>query len=446
MMDIVYVVSGWPNNNIELRYSLRWLSNIPHWKVFIIGDKPERVRNVIHIPFKDNPKYKSKNVIEKIKLACLNEGVSDKFIFMCDDFYIKDKIKDIPYLWKWTIWQQVKIRENMAKKWQNFSFPISVIKNTFDMKDKDFENHFPFIYEKEKFLKMLDIYDFSIWNLYRSAYCKLYNINWEYSADCKLSIDNYKIRDLSKRKFFSSRNDFAKTDMFKELMDKIFPTPCRYEEQGMSIPKILHCVWVWPLPPPMKWINSWKEKHPDWEYKLRGNEELENTKRINQKAIDYYKSKWKRAGVADCMRYEILYNYWWAMHWADSLCLNPIDDLFLDSEDNYAVDTSHREWEPILRQNKNSFAPLYACKKWSLLARKLIMMIYSTKEYKTPAYTTWNRLMQRTLNLTWLHIKVRPQHYFLPEHYDWRKYTGTDKVYATHFWWTTRWVYYKGIE
>jgi len=44
----------------------------------------------------------------------------------------------------------------------------------------------------------------------------------------------------------------------------------------------------------MKWINTWKEKHPDWEYKLWDNNDLNNTKWINQKAINYYKKigKW----------------------------------------------------------------------------------------------------------------------------------------------------------
>jgi mannosyltransferase OCH1-like enzyme len=59
----------------------------------------------------------------------------------------------------------------------------------------------------------------------------------------------------------------------------------------------------------MKRINSWIDKHTDRDYKLRGNKELEEIDWINKKAIEYYKSHGKRAGVADCMRYEILYKY-----------------------------------------------------------------------------------------------------------------------------------------
>jgi hypothetical protein len=209
----------------------------------------------------------------------------------------------------------------------------------------------------------------------------------------------------------------------------------------MKIPKILHCIRIGELPAPMKWINSWKEKHQDREYILRWNKELEETKRINQKQIEYYKSQKKRAGVADIMRYEILYKIGWAMHWADSLCLENISELFIDWYENYAVDTSHKEWQPTHPNNINSVAPLYACKIWSELAKKLIEEIWEITVYNSAAKTVWNRLMQKVLNENKYNIKLRPQHYFLPEHYNWYKYQWPDKRYAKHYWGKTKWTY-----
>lgn len=212
-----------------------------------------------------------------------------------------------------------------------------------------------------------------------------------------------------------------------------------------KIPKTLHCIWIWDLPAPMKWINSWIEKHPDWKYKLRWNKELEQTKRINQRAIDVFKANKQRAWVADVMRYEILYRYWWAMHWADSLCLNNISELFEDGYENYAVDTSHKEWNEVLPANINSVAPLYACTYWSRLAKKLIDEIKKITVFKSAAKTVGNRLMQRVLNEQERNIKKRPQHYFLPEHYNWYKYQWPDKIYAKHYRGTTRWTYNQWI-
>lgn len=209
------------------------------------------------------------------------------------------------------------------------------------------------------------------------------------------------------------------------------------------IPKKLHCIWIGDSPAPMKWINSRIKKHPEWEYKLRGNDDLYNTEWINQKAIDIFLSKKQRAGIADCMRYEILYKYWWAMHGADSLCLNNITELFEDWYENYAVDTSHKEWAEVLPKNINSVAPLYACVQWSKLAYDLIKEIGKVKVFTSAAKTVWNRLMQKVLNSKDYNIKKRPQHYFLPEHYNWYKYQWPDKIYAKHYWWTTRWTYDK---
>ncbi len=34
----------------------------------------------------------------------------------------------------------------------------------------------------------------------------------------------------------------------------------------MSVPKIIHQIWIGPKQPPINLMNTWKEKHPDFEY------------------------------------------------------------------------------------------------------------------------------------------------------------------------------------
>ena len=209
----------------------------------------------------------------------------------------------------------------------------------------------------------------------------------------------------------------------------------------MKIPKKMHCIWVWPNPAPMKWIQSRIDKHPDWEYYLWGNDDLSNFGWINAEAIRFYYAHGFYNGVADVMRYEILYKMWWAMHGADSLCLNPITELFEDGYENYVVDTSHKEGHKLAEENRYAAAPLYACVPGSPLAKELIDRIYRDKEMRHPVDSTGNRLMQRELSTTKHKYKRRPQHLFLPEHFNWWKYTGKDKVYAKHYWGSTRGTY-----
>ena len=50
-LDIVYVFHTDSGDDSELKYSLRSLENLPHRRVFIIGDKPSfEVKNLIYIP------------------------------------------------------------------------------------------------------------------------------------------------------------------------------------------------------------------------------------------------------------------------------------------------------------------------------------------------------------------------------------------------------------
>ena len=74
MISVVYPLgtgSKWQNN--ELRYSLRSLSKISGiGDVFIVGEKPDWVRNVIHIPCKDVPFRKEYSIYTKIMAAMAN--------------------------------------------------------------------------------------------------------------------------------------------------------------------------------------------------------------------------------------------------------------------------------------------------------------------------------------------------------------------------------------
>lgn len=106
------------------------------------------------------------------------------------------------------------------------------------------------------------------------------------------------------------------------------------------IPKILHFVWVgnkcWTHPGeimdenkrPDHLIQTWKEKHPQWEIRLWGNDDLmSRVWRLKRQMYDMYYNWECYAGVADLMRYEILHEHGGVYIDADTLCHQPIDDL-----------------------------------------------------------------------------------------------------------------------
>ena len=99
----------------------------------------------------------------------------------------------------------------------------------------------------------------------------------------------------------------------------------------MSIPKIIHQIWIGPKPMPSKFMETWKIKNPDYEYICWTEEKI---KELNftfrcQKIIDivdlYH-------GKADIMRLEILYKYGGIYLDADSICIEPLGDYFLKNK------------------------------------------------------------------------------------------------------------------
>jgi mannosyltransferase OCH1-like enzyme len=231
------------------------------------------------------------------------------------------------------------------------------------------------------------------------------------------------------------------------------------------IEKNLHHIWVGPLPPPLKWMNTWKNNHPDWNYILWDNEKVFSRKWKCQEQIEFYKNKGIWHGVADLIRYEILFEFGGFMPGADSECLRKIDELFENDFELFAVSTKAnvKDWaredgKPIVElpiflnqpEESRPIAPIYAAKKGNEFVGKLIETLSKKKVLREPWKTTGNVFCMEMVRDHQPEIMIFPMHYFLPYHprtygtpvpY---KYIGTDKVYATHKWGTTRKCYNEG--
>jgi mannosyltransferase OCH1-like enzyme len=86
------------------------------------------------------------------------------------------------------------------------------------------------------------------------------------------------------------------------------------------IPRIIHQIWLGPLTPPSKALDSWKKKHPNWEYRLWTEDNLPNLK--NQHAFDVSDNYPQKA---DILRYELLEQFGGVYVDADVHCIKPVD-------------------------------------------------------------------------------------------------------------------------
>ena len=105
----------------------------------------------------------------------------------------------------------------------------------------------------------------------------------------------------------------------------------------MNIPKIIHQIWLGPRTRPQFWMDTWKidylNNYPDWEYRLWTEKEVKELTLVNKKFYNRLAKNNKRydkfAGMADILRYEILYQFGGVFIDADSIWMNNknLDDL-----------------------------------------------------------------------------------------------------------------------
>lgn len=191
-MDIVYVIGNSSKyNDLELRISLRSIEkNATKFnRVFIVGEKPKWIQNVIHIPVKDIYSPEN-NVFNKILIVCKSE-ISDKFMFMNDDFFMMKKFN--PEKYPYFVNGKVEFIFNPSKYQTVLNNTIFYLQEKVD-KIMDYRVHCPIVFNRDKFLSLEPIFisrkhketGYSPRILYGNLFVKKY-IEEE---DCKIWDDN----------------------------------------------------------------------------------------------------------------------------------------------------------------------------------------------------------------------------------------------------------------
>ena len=104
--DVVYVVRPGERNE-ELRWSLRSLSNLPHGRVWIAGYRPKWVTGVEHIPTSSRPGG-HQNAKANLRAACEHPEVSESFVYMNDDFFVMEPLKELPVMHRGSLAEAIR--------------------------------------------------------------------------------------------------------------------------------------------------------------------------------------------------------------------------------------------------------------------------------------------------------------------------------------------------
>ncbi len=218
-------------------------------------------------------------------------------------------------------------------------------------------------------------------------------------------------------------------------------------EPCLSIPKKLHLIWVGDANKmPTKCISSWQHNHPDWDFKLWTDKELNETSWINEKHLRAFVDIRHWCGVADLMRYEILYREGGVYVDADSFSMRPLDSWLLENE-MFAC------WENTLavgraRLVSNAFLgsvqgnPFLRYLIETIKERKSLFKRWSWGRMRMVKMSAWKSVGPYRLTKCiydyegkgYHNISILPSHMFCPNHYRGQLYTGRGLVYADHAW------------
>jgi mannosyltransferase OCH1-like enzyme len=206
-----------------------------------------------------------------------------------------------------------------------------------------------------------------------------------------------------------------------------------------KIPKILHQIWIGPLAAPSNLMATWREKHPEFEYILWNEAEIEK-RGLQFECEKQIEIIGEINGKADIIRWEILYKYGGYFVDADSICIEPFD-AFFENQTAFATFENETVRKGLVATGTMGFVPEHP------ICRDIIDWIKTPEAEETIRnYRAWYSvgpaLLTKMLDTKkYRDVAIYPSYCFLPNHFTGPKYDGHKKVYGYQEWGTAKQSY-----
>ena len=230
-MDIVIPLgtgSRWQNN--ELRFALRSIEKYltGYDKIFIIGECPSYLQNIVHIPCPDFPGRKEYSIFNKIMKAVKDERCSENFVFWNDDIFLIDNFHTAYF----KFWYEGTLQ---SKYEQSHGHYKAAIKNVMDLSYPNIQYtdiHTPIIYNKEKFIKNVADEDWSKEYVIKSLYTAPEFVSFGPMPDLKINkaMTYYEIKVRIKERLFFSIGTYGVCPAMTKVLTELFPEKSKYEK------------------------------------------------------------------------------------------------------------------------------------------------------------------------------------------------------------------------
>jgi hypothetical protein len=245
-IDIVYPIGSgceWGEFE-ELRYSIRSACKYVQGlrNIYLVGHRPIWATDVIHLPMGDpHTQNKDANLIEKVLRACMQYGLSERFIRMSDDQYflrpwlLQEHLQPLAY--GNIVADGVKWRGDATKKYHQ---KIIRTRDTLLKQGCDtwfYDTHSPAVYHKDLFVQAMSQVDYKMppgftintlyFNLIGTQPCgrELFEMRYELP-------NHHSLEHITKKcagRYFLNNTPGGISDGLKQYLAQEFGEKCRFE-------------------------------------------------------------------------------------------------------------------------------------------------------------------------------------------------------------------------
>ena len=245
--DLVYILKQ-SDVNPDLKFSLRSVEKFCTFRnIWVVGYKPNWVKNVNYLPTVQSGN-KWVNSMTNIVAACNCPEISEDFVLMNDDFFMLRSITD----WRKTFNLCLNTIDEEAKKYENknpsrWQYGFLYAKELLDAlhceKRYNYEFHGPIVFNKQKFLEMLEIPEiaeitktskcFHKRSMYKNIYPDLDLPAPRHFSDTKLRLNYVLLNMFLHESFISVFDDVVDNDIkypkINAFLYRMFPEKSKYE-------------------------------------------------------------------------------------------------------------------------------------------------------------------------------------------------------------------------
>lgn len=202
------------------------------------------------------------------------------------------------------------------------------------------------------------------------------------------------------------------------------------------IPKIIHQLWIGPKPRPSKFMATWKNKHPDYEYIMWNEEELSN-RGLRLECVSKINEIEEINGKADIIRWEILYHYGGLFIDADFICIEPFNYL-MDQHKPFCGYENENVRQGLVATGTMAFPKNHPLPRGAIdyiKTNEVSRAKTGKMAWRTVGPELLTKLLQTNL---FSDVVIYPSYYFLPKHATGIQYMGHSIVYAYQEWGSTK--------